>query len=112
MTPTPMTPELQSFLQMMLTEAYGDTLPEETRDIMVEDLYPRLEQTLSLAMLAKLTPEQLEEVETMSNDGIPAEQIQVYITTNIPDYTEVLQEALKEFWALYIAPTEDTAPSA
>lgn len=90
----------------MLTTAYGDTLAEDIREIMITDLYPRLEQTLSLAMLAKLSPEELAEVEKMTELNTPAETIQVYVTQKIPNYAEVLEDALKEFWALYIAPEE------
>lgn len=103
-----MTPELRTFIDNMLTAAYGDTLAEDIREIMITDLYPRLEQTLSLAMLAKLTPEQLAEVEKMTEVNTPAETIQAYVTQKIPNYAEVLEEALKEFWALYIAPDNDT----
>lgn len=104
-----MTPELRAFIDNMLTAAYGDTLEATIREVMITDLYPRLEQTLSLAMLAKLTPEQLQEVEKMTDDNVPPETIQAYVIQTIPNYAEVLEEALKEFWTLYISPeTEES----
>lgn len=103
-----MTPELRDFIDNMLTAAYGNSLEADVREIMITDLYPRLEQTLSLAMLSKLSPDQLAEVEKMTDDNAAPEHIQTYVTTQIPDYAEVLEEALKEFWALYIAPDNNT----
>ncbi|MFN7160378.1 MAG: DUF5663 domain-containing protein [Candidatus Gracilibacteria bacterium] len=99
-----MTPELRDFIDSMLTQAYGNSLDADVREIMIQDLYPRLEQTLSLAMLSKLSPDQLSTVEKMTDENMPTESIQAYVVEQIPDYAEVLEEALKEFWALYIAP--------
>lgn len=103
-----MNPELRAFIETLIIEAHGADIAKDSKEDIITDLYPRLEESLSLAMLAKLSPEQLETVEAMAQNDTPQEKIQEFLMEVVPDHSTVLQEALRDFWALYIIPQTTT----
>lgn len=93
-----MDPHIHSFLIELLHDAGQTDLGPELEEVMVQDLATRLEDRLVLVCVQYLSEAQQEEVKTIVN----TEEIMAYLKREVPDFEQVVAQALVDFREVYI----------
>ena len=100
-----MNPEIKKYLQELLRDAGQTGLGDAVENQMMEDLYTRLEDRLTITALSYLNADQVAELEGMSEGKKNAKftgTVEAFFKKHIPDYEQVFARVLLEFRNLYI----------
>ena len=98
----PLSKEAKNFLLNLLEEAGIDPVSEEMRDEILADLAKRLDAQLTLAAIAALPEDKVEEFEDLVGQEKSVLEIPDYLERNIPNIAEVYAKALVEFKRSYL----------
>ncbi len=98
----PIPPEVRAFLEDLLREANIPEILPEQKELMIEELYVRLDQFL-VATIAQYMPEEKLEAFTKVVETNPdPQEIQRYLQENMPNAQDVLTVAFGKFRELYL----------
>ncbi len=97
-----MTPEIKAYLTSLVDES-GQSLPDEVKAILINDLYARLEQRLMLAAMSQLSEQDQTTLEKMAEEKKDTMEIQQFLLAKIPNYQDFFGQQLVEFRNLYLA---------
>lgn len=100
--PLQISTEIRTFLEGLLQDAGMTTLDAEMKEEMVKELYVRLDNFITTAIMDNLPPEKLEEFTKMAEEKKTMSEMQDYLRTNIPKAEDVFAKALLEFRDLYL----------
>jgi hypothetical protein len=93
---------LSEFVDKLMQETVDVTnLDENTSATMKNDILERLLKSLNLAILEHLTPEQINEFESILSEGDDTKQYD-YLITAIPNFEQVLAQEMLNFKQLYL----------
>jgi hypothetical protein len=93
---------LEEFAENLLLEKNLTNIDEATLRQMREDLVDRLEKVTDKVVVDNIPEERLAEFEKMVDDGAKPEDVQAFISTNVPDLGPKLTEAYFDFRKLYL----------
>lgn len=95
-------PEIRNFLEGILTDAGMTTLDSEMREEMIKELYARLDNYITSAIVSKLPPEYSEEFIRLNEEKKSQEEIQQFLQDKLPNAQETFALAFSEFRDLYL----------
>lgn len=98
----PISKEARDFLLNLLEEAGMDLVPAIVRERMIVDLAKRLDAKLTLAAIAALPEDKIEEFEDLIGERKSVLEISDYLEENIPNVFAVYAQALIEFKRSYL----------
>lgn len=93
--------KLKEFAQHLVKEKDFQGLDQATSEMLVEDVYDRLEERVNAVILASLPAEKLQEFDALLNSG-NREQVSDFCEKNIPNLQEVIAQALVAFEKTYL----------
>ena len=108
--------EVRNFLDGLLTDANMTTLDDNMREEMIKELYARLDNFITTAIIDNLPPEYLDEFIKLNEEKKPQAEIEQFLKDKMPNPQEVFANAFSEFRSLYLgnitaarnAPTSNT----
>lgn len=95
-------PEIRSFLEGLLQDAGMTTLDDVMREEMIKELFVRLDSFITSTIIDSLPTDRLDEFTQMSESGKSQEELQSYLSANIPNAGEVFQNAFTQFRTMYL----------
>lgn len=105
----PIPPEVKAFLEDLLREANIPEILPEQKELMIEELYVRLDQFLVATIAEYMPEEKLEEFTKLVETDPNPETIQRYLQENLPDAQDVLTVAFGKFRQLYLQGVDEAA---
>ncbi len=97
----PIPPELRIFLEDLLKDAKIDNPDPALKEMMIEDLYERLQVRFTQVLVEHLNEPELNEYEKLSGqDQVKAMEYLQSINNNIPEY---FLQAMQEFRQTFLA---------
>lgn len=93
---------IHDFLVETLHLAGQTDLPKDIEEVLVQDLYTRLEDRLVLTASQHLTDSQQQELLDMPDDQKTGEFMTEYLKKNIANYEEVIAQAMLDFQNVYV----------
>jgi hypothetical protein len=78
--------------------AYGEEIPEAA----IGEIYKKLNEYTSTYLLSSLPSDKLAKYKELNDKGAPPEILDIYSMKNIPNYTEVIKKAYKDFYDSYV----------
>ncbi len=96
----PMPPEIRQFLEDMLKDADAMPEAEELKEMMLSDLYTRLQAKLFLLLADKLEEDQLETYSRLST--LDPAQGNAYLDDVLPNYRQLFLQTLAEFRGVFL----------
>lgn len=93
---------LKKFIEGMLFEAELVTNDDELNQRIIGEIYLRLAAYLNSRVINFVPENKLEELEELLNANADSHILDIFITTNIPNYTAVYATILLEFKSLYL----------
>lgn len=106
LNPTDMTTEIRGFLVELLHDAGQTDLGPELENILVEDLYSRLIDRLTLTAMQHLSPEKQDELANMGEKKNMGAKLEEFLKKNIGNYDQIFAQALADFRDVYIRATK------
>ncbi len=95
--------EISIFLESCLVEKGFDTLPEETKQQMIDDLAGRLNKWLLTATFSKLSEvDQVAFGELMDKGSADQNTVEQFFRSRLPDIDRIYTEAMLEFKRVYV----------
>ncbi len=89
---------LRQYIDEILDKVGFVSLNEDTRAEFVPQFVAEAERRIGLALLPKLTEDSATELAALvQKPNVTAEELQTFWKTNVPDFSEVLTETLKNF---------------
>ncbi len=95
-------PEIKNFLETLLSDSGMTNLDEEMQNEMIKELYARLDNYITSAIVKNMPPENLEEFIKLNEENKPKDEIENYIKEKMPNAGEVFAQAFSEFRELYL----------
>ncbi len=93
---------LEEFAENLLLEKNLTNIDAATLRQMREDLVDRLEKVTDKVVVDNIPEDKLGEFEKMVDDGAKPEDVQAFISSNVPDLGPKLTEAYFDFRKLYL----------
>lgn len=93
--------QLKEFATNLVKQKKFENLDQEIFDMLVSDVYDRLEERVNAVMLANIPGNKVEEFEQILSSG-NKEAIADYTVKNIPHLQKILTESLLEFQKTYL----------
>ncbi len=96
---------LDQFLLDLVIEKHGEPMEEDLKKQMVEELKPKLDQWITLKTMTEIaqsSPTDIELLKKMTDENQPAEEIEKFIQSKIPDMPAFLTKTLLAFRQTYI----------
>lgn len=94
--------EVRTFLEGLLEDAHMTTLDDSMREEMIKELYARLDNFITTAIVDNLPPEHLEEFIKLNETKKSQAEIQAYLQDKMPNAQEVFSNAFIQFRDLYL----------
>ena len=95
-------PAVAEFIDRLIAEKNFPDLTPEVKEEIKRDLTQRLDDFIAAKLIAALSDENVLKFEEMLKQGKPESEIQTFITTNVPNFTEFLTQVLSEFREVYL----------
>lgn len=95
-------PDIRGFLENILQEAQMTFTDETMKEEVVQELFKRLDNFIAARTVENLPPEKLEEFIKLNEEKRPQEEIQKFMTENVPNSQKVFSDAFTEFRDLYL----------
>jgi hypothetical protein len=83
--------------------AYGEEIPEAA----LQEFYKKLNEYTSTYLLSSLPEDKLAQYKELNDKGAPPEILDIYAMKNIPNYSEVMKKAYKDFYESYMAKSHE-----
>lgn len=94
--------EIRNFLDGLLKDAGMTTLDDQMREEMIKELYARLDNFITTAIIDTLPPEHLDEFIKLNEDKKPQVEIEQFLKDKMPNSQEVFSNAFSDFRSLYL----------
>lgn len=94
--------EIRNFLDGLLKDANMTALDENMREEMIKELYARLDNFITTAIIDNLPPEHLDEFIKLNEEKKPQTEIEQFLKDKMPNSQEVFSSAFSEFRDLYL----------
>lgn len=94
--------EIRSFLENLLQDA-GMTLDDSMKEEMVKELYARLDNFITAAIVDNMPEDKIEEFISLNEQKKPKEEVEQFIADNMPNAQEVFTKAFTDFRSLYLS---------
>lgn len=92
---------LRDFALDLVKQKKFENLDQETFDMLVDDVYDRLEERVNAVMMANIPASKMEEFEALLSSG-DRDALSDFTLNNIPDLQKILAESLVEFQKTYL----------
>jgi len=92
----------ENYINGLIEERKFPNLTPELKEEMKKDLRRRLDDFIAARVIAGLSDKDVLVFEEMLKEKKPQEEIQKFVSTNIPDFTNFLTNVLLEFKGIYI----------
>ena len=105
MAPQTAASSIDHFLLDLVIEKHGEPMEEDLKKQMVEELRPKLDQWVTLKTMTEIaqsSPADIELLKKMTEENKPAEEIETFMQSKIPDITSFLTKTLLSFRQTYI----------
>lgn len=93
--------EIKNFLEGLLTDAKM-TLEESMKEEMIKELFERLNNFITTAIIDNLPPEHLEDFIKLNEEKKPQTEIEQFLKDKMPNSQDVFAKAFADFGALYL----------
>lgn len=93
---------LEAFAQRLLEEKQVTNLEPATQKIMRQQLVERLQRLTNRVMVEALSDDALKSFEELTKTNPTEEQVQEFVSANVPDMNERLTKAYFEFRLMYL----------
>lgn len=94
--------EIRAYLEGLLADANMTTLDDSMREEMIKELYTRLDNFITAAVIDNLPSEYLEVFIKLNEDKKPQAEIEAFLKEKMPNYQEVFTKTFAEFRDLYL----------
>lgn len=95
-------PEIKNFLEGLIQDAGIATLDDQMHDEMIKELFARLDSFITTTIIDSLPSDKAEEFIKMSEAARPQDELQAYLTANVPNSQEVFKDAFTKFRTMYL----------
>lgn len=95
-------PEIRNLLEGMLKDANMVSLDDSMREEMIKELYARLDNYITTAIIDNLPPEHLEAFIKMNDEKKSKEEIEAFLKDKMPNTEEIFAKAFADFRQLYL----------
>ncbi len=95
-------PEVKSFLEGILQDANMVTLDDQMKEEMVKELYVRLDNFITAAIVDHMPADKVEEFIKMNEEKKSKEDVEKFVKEVMPNAQEVFTNAFMEFRDLYL----------
>ena len=96
---------IDQFLLDVIVEKHGEPMEDDLKKQMFDDLKPRLDQWItlkSMTEIAQASSADFEMLQKMTEENKPANEIELFIKSKIPDMTTFLTKTLLSFRQTYL----------
>lgn len=93
-------PEIKTFLEKLL-EDKKIKVSDDLKEMMVSDLYDRLEVRFFQLIIEHLSPSELDTLSELASEG--QEEVRAFLRKNIKDIDKLFAEAMEEFREAFLA---------
>jgi len=93
--------EINMFLDRLLEDTHGTTLPEKLQNDMKRDLYGRLQNHLFASLMQALPNEHADAFDALMATEPEQAEIEDFFYTHIPNVYEVIAAGMLEFRDIY-----------
>src|SRR3954465_2866343 len=93
-------PEIQTFLEKLL-EDKKIKVSDELKEMMISDLYDRLEVRFYQIIIEHLSPNELDNLSEVAEGG--QDEVRSFLRKNIKDIDKLFAEAMDEFREAFLA---------
>lgn len=94
--------EVNKYVDQLIDQRGFPDLTPEVREELRKDLLARLDEFIMAKVVSSLTDEQVASFESMLKEGKTGEEVQAFISSNVPDFTNFLTNAMLEFKNVYL----------
>ncbi|QQG43284.1 MAG: hypothetical protein HYW45_03715 [Candidatus Daviesbacteria bacterium] len=101
---------VSEFVDKLIEEKSFPDLTEEVKAEIKKDILVRLDDFISARIIAKLSDEDVQTFNDLLKENKSPEEVQQFISTHVPDFTNFLTSTLLEFREVYLG--LKTAPPA
>ena len=95
-------PAVAEFIERLIAEKQFPDLTPEVKEEIKKDLTERLDDFIAAKFIAVLSDENVAKFEEMLKAGKPENEVQAFLTANVPNFTEFLTQTLLEFREVYL----------
>lgn len=95
-------PEVKTYLEGILQDANMVTLDDEMKEEMIKELYVRLDNFITAAIVDNMPADKVEEFIKMNEEKKSKEEIEKFVKEVMPNAQEVFTNAFMEFRDLYL----------
>ncbi len=94
--------EIRTFLEGLLQDA-GMLIPDASmKEEMIKELYVRLDNFITTAIIDNLPPEHLETFIKLNEEKKPKSEVEQFLKDKMPNAQEVMSQAFMEFRDFYL----------
>jgi hypothetical protein len=94
--------EIRAFIEAVLADTGMIEPDEEVKEEMVKELYVRLDEYITAAIVENLPEEQVDEFIKMNEEKKPMDEIQKFLIDKMPNSKEVFENAFSGFRNMYL----------
>ena len=94
--------DIRTFLENLVYASDEFDRGELIPDALMQELYGQLNEWISRYLLSSIPPDKLGQYNLMNQKGASPEILDVFAANNIPNYSEVLKKAYKDFYDNYL----------
>ncbi|MBI2416088.1 MAG: hypothetical protein HYV33_05525 [Candidatus Kerfeldbacteria bacterium] len=99
-------PRLYAFLKNLVRTVHATVLPEALEEKMIMDLSLQLEQRLETIITEQLSDNDAVEYASLIQREAPQNEVTTFLNSRIPDLSQQLQTAIKQFEQEYVEFTQ------
>jgi hypothetical protein len=100
---------LDGFIEQLIKEKGFPDLSDEVKEEIKTDLLGRADDFITAKLISALSDDKVAQFEAMLKEGKPQEETQKFLQDSIPDFTNVVSQALMEFRDVYLGLTQAPA---
>lgn len=93
---------VNDFLNLLLDEGGMGTVSPEVREQMLKDLHLRLNEKMFVSILSRLDDEKTTKYRELIEGKAPAEEVEKFIDSNIPDAQDFFAQVFMTFRSDYL----------
>lgn len=94
-------PEIDVFIEKLISDGFGAS-PPANKEGLKQELLNQLDAHIITRVAQALPTDRLTQFTTMVEQGLSDEAQQEYLSTHVPEYAKVCQDALAEFYHQYV----------
>lgn len=94
--------EIRSFIEGLLADANMASLDNEMKEEMIKEVFARLDNYMTAAIVDNLPEDKLEAFIKLNEDKKSKEEIETYLKDNMPNAQDVFAKTFQEFRDLYL----------